>query len=182
MKKQNKSIVLGVTGSIAAYKAADLVSKLVKHDYDITVIMTESAKKLVCEQTFLTLSRNPVISNLWSVNNWKPEHIQLAEKSSLLVVAPCTANFIGKYAGGIADDPLTTYALSHTGKVLLAPAMNENMWQHVAVQDNCKILMERGVDFIGPDNGDLACGIEGKGHISDIDSIVNKIEYMMVKE
>ena len=177
----NKSIVLGVTGSIAAYKAADLVSKLVKCDYDVTVIMTESAKKLICDQTFLTLSRNPVVSDLWSVDNWKPEHIQLAERASLLVVAPCTANFIGKYAGGIADDALTTYALSHTGKVLLAPAMNVNMWEHAAVQDNCKILTKRGVHFIGPDTGDLACGIKAKGHISDIDSIVAKIESMVAK-
>ncbi len=175
-----KSIVLGVTGSIAAYKAADLVSKLVKLNYDVTVIMTESAKKLVGEQTFLTLSRNPVISDLWSVDNWKPEHIQLAEKSSLFVVAPCTANFIGKYTSGIADDALTTYALSHTEKVLLAPAMNVNMWQHAAVQSNCKILKERGVSFIGPDTGDLACGINAKGHISNIDSIVKKIVSLIV--
>ncbi len=174
-----KSIVLGVTGSIAAYKAADLVCKLVKREYDITVIMTESAKKLIGDQTFLTLSRNPVVSDLWSIDNWKPEHIQLAEKSSLLVVAPCTANFIGKYAGGIADDALTTYALSQTGKVLLAPAMNVNMWQHAAVQQNCKILRERGVHFIGPETGDLACGIKAKGHISDIDSIVSKIDDML---
>jgi phosphopantothenoylcysteine synthetase/decarboxylase len=172
---KNKSIVLGVTGSIAAYKAADLVSKLIKLDYDVTVIMTESAKKLISDQTFLTLSRNPVISDLWSVDNWKPEHIQLAEKSSLFVVAPCTANFIGKYAAGIADDALTTYALSHKKKVLLAPAMHADMWEHVAVQDNCKVLMERGVYFIGPDIGNLACGITGKGHISDISSIVAKI-------
>ncbi len=174
-----KTIVIGVTGSIAAYKAADLVSRLVKINYDVSVIMTEAAKKLVCEHTFLTLSRNPVIGDLWTIGNWKPEHIHLAEKASLFVVAPCTANFIGKYAGGIADDALTTYALSHTGKVLLAPAMNVNMWQHVAVQNNCKILADRGVDFIGPDNGDLACGIKAKGHISDIGSIVNKINSLL---
>ena len=173
---KNKTIILGITGSIAAYKAADLVSKLVKLDYDVHVIMTESAKKLICEQTFLTLSRNPVVSDLWSVNDWQPEHIQLAEKASLLVVAPCTANFIGKYACGIADDALTTYALAHTGKVLLAPAMNVKMWQHPAVQDNCKILAKRGVNFIGPDTGNLACGIKDKGHISDIGLIVEKID------
>ena len=171
----NKSIVVGVTGSIAAYKAADLVSKLVKFDYDVTVIMTESAKKIICDQTFLTLSRNPVISELWSVHNWKPEHIHLAEKSSLLVVAPCTANFIGKYACGIADDSLTTYALAHTGKILLAPAMNVNMWQHPAVQNNCKVLIKRGVHFIGPEMGTLSCGINGKGRMSDVDSIVEII-------
>jgi phosphopantothenoylcysteine synthetase/decarboxylase len=177
MKK--KSIVLGVTGSIAAYKAADLVSKLVKLDYDVTVIMTESAKKLICDQTFLTLSRNPVVSDLWSIDNWKPEHIQLAEKSSLLVVAPCTANFIGKHTWGIADDALSTYALSHTGKVLLAPAMNVNMWEHAAVQNNCRILRERGIHFIGPDTGNLACGIRANGHISNIDSIVTKIKSLL---
>jgi len=170
-----KSMVLGVTGSIAAYKAVDLVSKLVKLEYDVTVIMTESAQKLIGDQTFLTLSRNPVITSLWSKENWKPEHIHLAGKSSLLVVAPCTANFIGKYVGGIADDALTTYALSHTGKVLLAPAMNVNMWQHAAVQDNCKVLKQRGTYFIGPDTGDLACGIKAKGHISETDSIITKI-------
>ena len=174
-----KTIVIGVTGSIAAYKAADLVSRLVKLNFDISVIMTESAKKLVCEHTFFTLSRNSVISDLWIKDNWKPEHISLAEKASLLVVAPCTANFIGKYAGGIADDALTTYALSHTGKVLLAPAMNVNMWQHAAVQHNCKILAERGVYFIGPDNGDLACGIKATGHISDTDTIISKVNCLL---
>jgi len=99
-----KTIALGVTGSIAAYKAADLCSKLVQSDFDVIVLMTESATKLVTPQTFLTLSKNPVITDLWEIPNWQPGHIAISEKASIFAVVPCSANFIGKYANGIADD------------------------------------------------------------------------------
>lgn len=170
-----KTIALGVTGSIAVYKAADLCSKLVQNEFNVVVVMTESAQKLVTEQTFRTLSQNPVITDLWAISEWRPGHIALAEYADLLVVAPCTANFIGKFANGIADDALTTYALSHTGKVMLAPGMNPKMWAHPAVQNNCKILESRDIEFIGPATGRVACGDDGKGRFVDVKIILEKI-------
>ena len=168
------NIVLGVTGSIAAYKAADLCSRLVQSENKVTVIMTESAAKLVTPQTFFTLSKNRVVTSLWEIPEWRPEHIALAEKSDILAVVPATANFIGKYANGIADDALTTYALSHTGKVIVAPAMNPRMWSHPAVQHNIAVLKERGVIIAGPGEGRVACGDDGKGRLEDI-SLIYKI-------
>ena len=176
MKNKPETIALGVTGSIAAYKAADLCSKLVQRNYNVVVLMTASARKLITTQTFLTLSRNPVISDLWETGEWQPGHIELAARASLLLVAPCTANFIGKYANGVADDALSTYALSHRGKVLLAPAMNPAMWMHPAVRNNVRILKERGVEFIGPAEGRVACGeAEGPGRMTDVDSILEAV-------
>jgi len=169
------TIALGVTGSIAAYKAADICSQLKKRSVESVVIMTESALKFVGEQTFFTLSRNRVITDLWDVNTWEPEHISLSDRADLFLVAPATANFIGKYANGIADDALTTYALSHTGKVIIAPAMNYKMWQHPAVIRNCEILKERGVEFIAPISGELACGDVGTGKLALVEDIVDKV-------
>ena len=170
-----KTIALGVTGSIAAYKAADLCSKLVQADFDVVVLMTESATKLVTPQTFLTLSKNPIITDLWEIPNWQPGHIALAEKATILAVVPCSANFIGKYANGIADDALTTYALSHAGKVVLAPAMNPKMWKHPAVQSNVEILKGRNVEFIGPAKGRVACGDDGEGRMEEVTTILDII-------
>lgn len=172
---ERTTIALGITGSIAAYKAADLCSRLTKRDFDVNVLMTASAGKLVGEQTFFTLSRNPVISSLWNLSEWQPGHIALAERATLLIVAPCTANFIGKYTHGIADDALTTYALSHLGPVILAPAMNPVMWQQPAVQDNVKVLKQRGIYFVGPGTGTVACGASGVGRMAEVESIIDKI-------
>ena len=176
-----KCILLGVTGGIAAYKSADLCSKLAARDYDVHVIMTDAARKLVSELVFLTLSRNPVLCDLFSVPEWKPGHIALAERADLLVVAPATANFIGKYANGIADDALTTTALAFPGKVLIAPAMNTAMWKHPAVQRNCETLRSRGVDFIGPETGRLACGVSGEGRMAEVPAILEKIQTLSAK-
>lgn len=173
---EKKCIALGVTGGIAAYKAADLCSKLVQRGFDVHVLMTDSAKKLVTEQTFLTLSRNPVISNLWDISDWQPGHVALADKCNLLVVAPCTANFIGKFTHGVADNAMTTYALTHDSKVLLAPAMNPKMWRNVAVQANVKLLKLRGVEFVGPESGHVACGNEqSPGRMSEPETILQRI-------
>jgi phosphopantothenoylcysteine synthetase/decarboxylase len=171
-----KCIVLGVTGGIAAYKAADLCSKLAQKSYDVHVIMTSSARELICPRTFLTLSKNPVISSLWDEPDWRPGHVALAERAKLLVVAPCTANFIGKFTHGIADDALSTYALTHSGKVLLAPAMNPGMWKNAAVQANVAVLKERGVEFAGPASGHVACGDDGAGRMTEPDDILRIIE------
>ena len=168
-------LVLGVTGSIAAYKAADLTSKLVQKGIDVQVIMTESAQKLVCPQTFMTLSRNPVITSLWEMPDWQPGHIALAIRANALLIAPATANILAKMAHGIADDALSTYSLSHTGPVLVAPAMNPRMWQHPATVDNCKLLKKRKVQFIGPETGHVACGENGVGRLAEVATIVDAV-------
>jgi phosphopantothenoylcysteine synthetase/decarboxylase len=171
---EKKCVALGVTGCIAAYKAADLCSKMAQKELDVHVLMTSSALELVTARTFFTLSRNPVISSLWDIPDWQPGHVALADHAELLVVAPCTANFIGKFAHGIADDALTTYALAHSGKILLAPAMNPKMWANPAVQDNIKLLKSRGVEFIGPEAGHVACGEGGVGRMSDPTDILSR--------
>lgn len=174
-----KNIVLGVTGSIAAYKAADLTSKLTSQKFNVTVIMTESALKLIGERTFFTLSKNKVITSLWDLPDWQPGHVELAEKTSLLVIAPATANIIAKIANGIGDDALSTFALSHSGKILIAPAMNWRMWNNPAVQENCEKLRKRGVFFVGPEKGMLACGEEGEGRMSEPADIIAKIKEIL---
>jgi len=166
------TVVLGVTGSIAAYKAADLTSRLVQAGITVEVIMTASAMRLVQPQTFLTLSQRPVTTDLWDLPDWQPGHIALAERAALLVVAPATANILAKLAHGLADDALSTYALSHSGPVLVAPAMNPRMWAHPAVQANCRVLRKRGVRFAGPVRGRVACGEGGLGRMAAVEDIV----------
>ena len=169
------AVALGVTGSVAAYKAADLTSRLVQSGMDVHVLMTRSAVQLIQPRTFLTLSQNPVTTDLWTIPDWQPGHIALAEKAAVLAVVPATANFLGKLAHGIADDALSTYALSHSGPVIVAPAMNPKMWVHPAVQENCRILRERGVVFVGPDTGRVACGADGAGRLADVPRITHAI-------
>lgn len=170
-----KLLVLGVTGSIAAYKAADLTSRLRQSGIGVQVIMTAAAQKLVCPQTFCTLSRNPVITDLWQMPDWQPGHVELALRASALLIMPATANFIGKMAHGIADDALSTYYLSHTGSVFVAPAMNPRMWAHPAVKENCRVLQERGVQMIGPVAGPVACGDDGMGRLAPLEDILATI-------
>jgi len=170
------TVVLGVTGSIAAYKAAELTSRLVQAGHDVHVIMTRSATELVQPRTFLTLSRNPVITDLWTLSAWQPGHIALAERAHLLVVAPATANIIGKLAHGIADDALSTYALSHAGPTLVAPAMNPRMWAQPAVQENCETLRQRGAIIVAPETGRVACGTAGAGRLAGTERILQAIQ------
>src|SRR5438876_9467773 len=151
-----KNIVLGVTGSIAAYKAVDLASQLTKQNCDVHVVVTADALRFITPLTFKTLSRHPVVSDLYDEEEgWKPTHITLADEADLLLVAPATANFIAKMAHGIADDALTciALALNPKAKVLLAPAMNGKMWLHPATLQNVAVLKARGVEFIGPEEG-----------------------------
>ena len=168
-------IVLGVSGSIAAYKAAEVTSTLTKAGVEVHVSMTVSATKLVQPQTFFTLSRNAVVTDLWNVPEWEPEHIALAERARLLLIAPATANVLAKLAHGIADDALTSYAVSHTGPVLVAPAMNPRMWQQPVVQENCRLLRERGVLFVEPECGPVACGGAGVGRLASPDVVVRAV-------
>ena len=174
-----KCILLGVSGGIAAYKAVDLCSKLSSQGYDVNVVMTESARKLVSECLFRTLSKNPVLTDLFESPDWRPGHVALAEKADLMVVAPATANFIGKLANGIADDVLSTSAIAFYKKVLIAPAMNTHMWRHPAVQKNCETLRSWGVEFVGPASGHLACGDVGEGRMVEVPEILEKINKLL---
>ncbi|MEP6663430.1 MAG: flavoprotein [Verrucomicrobiota bacterium] len=172
-----KNIVLGVTGSIAAHRAADLASHLAKADYDVHVVMTSDALKFITALPFKTLSRNPVVTNLYDEENgWKPLHITLADEADLLLIAPATANVIAKLAQGIADDALTCIALALNPKaqLLIAPAMNGKMWMHPATQQNVATLKSRGVDFIGPEEGMLSCGYEGVGRLWPVEEIAQR--------
>ncbi len=171
----NAKIALGVTGGIAAYKAADLCSMLVKAGFEVQVLMTENAQHFVGELTFRTLSRRPVITSLWDTPEHRPEHVALADEAALFVVAPATANFLAKYANGIADDALTTFAATFRGPVILAPAMNPKMWAAHACQANVAKLAERGVDFAGPEAGRVACGAEGVGRMAEPGAIFEAV-------
>ncbi len=163
-----KCVVLGVTGSIAAYKAAELVSRLKKRDIDVRVIMTEAATKFVAPLTFETLSLNPAVTDMFSRETpWEVEHIALAKRADVFVVAPASANFIGKFAAGIADDMLTTTVMATKAPVMIAPAMNTNMYESAAVQENIGILRRRGCEFIEPESGLLACGDTGRGRLAE---------------
>ena len=174
------TILVGVTGSIAAYKAADLVSKLVKAAHAVHVIMTREATELVTPLTFATLSRNPVTLNLFTEPaDWKPQHVSLADAADLLVVAPATANVIAKLALGLADDALSSIALACPAPLLIAPAMNGKMWLHPATQQNVATLKQRGAKFIGPEAGLLACGYEGLGRLWNVDGITAEIERLL---
>lgn len=166
-------LVLGVTGSIAAYKAADLVSKLRQNGVEVRVIMTESATHLVCPQTFLTLSQAPVTVSLWDAPTWQPRHIELALETKVLLIAPATADILAKMAHGIADDALSTFCLSHDGTVIVAPAMNPRMWKHPATQENVRVLKSRGVRFVGPVEGRVACGEAGLGRMTEVGEILD---------
>jgi phosphopantothenoylcysteine decarboxylase len=175
--KSKPNIVLGVTGSIAAYKAADLASQLTKSDCEVRVVMTADALKFITPLPFKTLSRNPVMMDLYDEENgWKPTHIKLADEADLLLIAPATANVLAKLANGIADDALTciALALNSKAKILIAPAMNGKMWGHAATQHNVSTLKSRGVEFIGPEEGMLSCGYEGLGRLWQIDEIAKR--------
>ncbi len=174
-----RTIILGVTGSIAAYKAADIASQLQKAGHDVFCVMTRDATHFVTPLTLQTLSRHPVTIDLFAEaeGNWQPSHLQAADVADLLVIAPATANVIAKLAHGIADDALSTIALAlrPEAKVVVAPAMNGKMWLHPATQTNVKILQQRGVEFIGPDKGLLACGYEGIGRLWPAEKITEKL-------
>ena len=175
--KVTKQIVLGVTGSIAAHKAADLASLLTKAKCDVRVVMTEDAQRFITPLPFKTLTRHPVTTGLYDEDEgWKPAHIELADAADLLLIAPATANVIAKMAAGIADDALTciALALNPKAKILIAPAMNGKMWLHAATQANVALLKKRGAEFIGPDAGLLACGYEGIGRLWPVEKIAER--------
>jgi len=172
---QKKCVVLGVTGGIAAYKACELLRLLQKADVDVYVVMTKHATQFVAPLTFETLSGHPVsVDTFERPATWEVEHIALAKRADLFLIAPATANIIGKMANGIADDMLSTTVMATKAPVMIAPAMNTGMWENPAMQENIKTLVSRGVYVITPATGHLACGDSGAGKLEDVAVIAER--------
>ncbi|WP_032121792.1 bifunctional phosphopantothenoylcysteine decarboxylase/phosphopantothenate--cysteine ligase CoaBC [Clostridium amazonitimonense] len=180
MEEKSNCVVIGVSGGIAAYKALDIISALRKKQIEVNVIMTESATKFVSPLSFQSLSQNMVTVDMFEEPKaWEIQHISLAKKADILLVAPATANIIGKVANGIADDMLSTTIMATKAKVVFAPAMNTNMYENPIVQENIAKLKKYGYEFIEPASGRLACGDEGRGKLADTKYIADKIESML---
>ncbi len=172
----SRNVVLGVTGGIACYKAADVVSRLKKEDVEVDVIMTKNACEFIDPLTFRTLSKNPVVTSTFAAPEaWKVGHVALAQKADVFLIAPATANVIGKVANGIADDMLTTTIMASRAKIVFAPAMNVNMYENVIVQENIAKLKKLGYFFVEPGSGLLACGDIGKGRMAEPAEIVEYV-------
>ncbi len=181
MPLDGKCAVLGVTGGIAAYKACELASRLRKAGADVFVIMTENACEFVRPLTFETLTNHPVVTDTFArPETWEVEHIALAKRADVFVIAPATANILAKMACGIADDMLSTTVLATKAPVLIAPAMNTGMWENPATQQNVETLRSRGVRFVGPEGGYLACGDSGTGRMSEPEAIFAQIEKILM--
>jgi phosphopantothenoylcysteine decarboxylase/phosphopantothenate--cysteine ligase len=185
--KRVPNILLGVSGGIAAYKAVELASKLTGAGARVNTIMTEAACQLICPKSFEAVTSSAVFTGLWDTNTeFKTSHINLVNWADIVVVAPATANIIGKIANGICDDLLSTtlcvcWPLIKSGAVILAPAMNDNMWGNPAVQRNIRMVIEMGFQLIGPVEGRLACGTEGIGRMSEPQDILEAIEKIASK-
>ena len=180
MNLSGRKIVLGVTGGIAAYKSADLVSRLRHLGAEVHVIMTKNATEFVAPLTFQTLSANQVVVDTFAAPEyWNVEHVALARLAEVFVIAPATANILAKMAHGLADDMLSTTVLATKAPVLVAPAMNTGMWTAEATRENCETLRRRGVHFVGPDSGMLACGDSGTGRMSEPEMIVRAIDALL---
>lgn len=177
---KDRKIILGVTGGIAAYKAAELTRELVRAGARVDVIMTRNAQAFVTPLTFQTLSGNPVTTELFNLmEESEIGHISLADRAEVLVIAPATANIIGKITSGIADDMLSTVVMATKAPVLIAPAMNVHMWENPICQDNIAKLKAKGYRVVEPESGDLACGYEGKGRLAEITAIVEEIRFLL---
>ena len=183
MDLTGRNIVLGVTGGIAAYKSAEVVSRLRHQGANVHVIMTKNATEFVAPLTFQTLSTNPVVTDTFAApDEWNVEHVALAKLADLFVIAPATANILAKMACGIADDMLSTTVLATKATVLVAPAMNTGMWTAEATQHNVELLQRRGIQFIGPASGLLACGDLGAGRMSEPADIVKRIGELLTRK
>lgn len=183
LRGAGKTIVLGVTGSIAAYKSAELASLLVKQGHQVFVVMTHDATEFITPLTLQTLSKNPVTTSFFDEKeNWRPGHIELADRANLVLIAPATANLIAELAHGLAGHPLAAIALATRGSMLIAPAMNGKMWSHPATMENVATLRARGVEFIGPEEGMLACGYEGLGRLWKVEDIAFRAEFLLARQ
>jgi phosphopantothenoylcysteine decarboxylase/phosphopantothenate--cysteine ligase len=172
MADRKRTVVLGVTGSIGAYKAVDLASRFTQAGFRVDVVMTESAQKFVAPLTFRNLTGRPVVTNMWDLaSEFSVEHVALAEAADVVLIAPCTANMIARMASGIADDMLTCTVLATSAPVVIAPAMNDNMWANKITQENVEKLKKRGFTLVGPACGRLASGKTGTGRLTSLDDI-----------
>lgn len=175
--KAQPTVLLGVTGSIAAYKAVDIASQLAQAGCAVHVILTADAQRFLTPLPFQTLSRNPVIRDLYDTEaGWKPAHIRLADEADLLLIAPATAHTLAKLALGIANDALSCLALAlrAEARLLIAPAMHGRMWLHPATRQHVAVLRSRGAEFLGPEKGLLSCGYEGIGRLWTVEGIVGR--------
>ena len=169
-------VLLGITGSIAAYKAADLASQLTKLGCEVTAVMTTDAQEFITPLTIQVLTKNPVVTGLYDEKqSWRPGHIHLADNADLVLIAPATANILAKLAAGTSDDALSAICLATRAPILHAPAMNGKMWSHPATVRNVATLTEWGHQFIGPEAGLLACGYEGLGRLWPVEGIVERV-------
>ncbi len=178
MTKRSGAIILGVTGSIAAYKSAEIIRGFQEEGFAISVVMTKEAEQFITPLTLASLSGRQVFHSLFDEkeNAWQMNHIQLAKEALAVLIAPATANIIGKLACGLADDLLTCIVLATKAPIFLAPAMNNEMYNNRIVQENCQKLKKWGMTFIEPKEGKLACGVFGEGHIAEIDDIVSAVK------
>ncbi|MDB6070324.1 MAG: phosphopantothenoylcysteine decarboxylase [Verrucomicrobiales bacterium] len=173
-------ILLGITGSIAAYKAADLASQLTKRGCDVTAVMTTDAQEFITPLTLQVLTKNPVVTGLYDEKqSWRPGHIHLADHADLVLIAPATANILAKLAAGLSDDALSAICLATRAPILHAPAMNGKMWSHPATRRNVETLTAWGHHWIGPEEGMLACGYEGPGRLWPVEGIVERVMEMV---
>jgi len=177
LNSNGKKILVGVTGSVAAYKAAELVSTLRKEGFEVRVLMTHTAEKFVGRWTFFSLSGNPVVTEMFEeVKEFNPLHISLAEWADVMIIAPATANIIGKLAAGLADDVVCCTAMALTGPMIVAPAMNERMYRKKLLQANIEKLRELGVEVLEPEEGWLSCGASGKGRLPSVPELVKIVK------
>ncbi len=171
-----KTIVLGVTGGIAVYQTVEIIGNLRNRLADVYVIMTRAATKFITPLSLETVSLHPVAIDMFAEpKQWNIPHISLAQRADIFLIAPATANIIGKIANGIADDMLSTTVMATKAPVLIAPAMNENMWLNPVVQNNIEKLKKLGYQFVGPEYGSMACGGEGLGRLARIDVIISRL-------
>lgn len=176
MTMNDKNILIGITGGIAAYKICDLIRQFIKSGARVKVVTTPNALNFVTKLTLQNLTQNEVYTDEFEPKNWEPEHISLADWADVFVIAPATANTITKISQGIADNLLTSVACAYSKKIILAPAMNVNMWNNPAIQENLKRLYIKGVEILEPESGFLACGYIGKGRLCDIQKIYTSVE------
>lgn len=176
---QGRYVMLGVTGGVAAYKSVDLASQLSHAGALVDVVMTPAAQEFIRPLSFAAVTRRDVHLDMFAPYLSKPGHVSLADRSELIIIAPATGNTLAKLANGIADNLLTSTLLASRAPLLLAPAMNDNMWSHPATQENLRKLIERGAQTVGPDEGPLACGRNGKGRMAQPPAILQKAAQML---
>ena len=180
MSIKNKNIIVGISGSIAAYKSAEIIRLLIKEKATVIPVMTKNAAEFITPLTIQTLSKNRVYVDMFASNfDWEIEHISIAKKSDLFLIAPATANVIAKIASGIADDSLTTLVLSVSCPVVICPAMNSEMYKNPVTQKNISYLKKLGYYFIGPEKGELACGDDEIGRMSEPVKIISEIKKIL---